>query len=122
MNIALPLSKRVYDFCLAIEGLPASDTATALAVEASAIGEEVTKLEEKTALAKGDRELARVLREAAGEVRRLRQANQILAAQVRVVETFRAALSGRDDGLKGMSEDIAWELERRAKAFEPAEV
>lgn len=65
-----------------------------------------------------------LLRQAQHEIRRLRESNQILSAQVFVVEAFHAALLGRPTGM-GMSPDLCWEIERhlnpRPKAEEEGE-
>ena len=51
-----------------------------------------------------------LLHRAAAELRWLRQENQLLGAQVGVIEVFRAALLGRPS--QGMSPDLAWEIDR----------
>lgn len=56
-------------------------------------------------------DLDHMIRNAAAEIRRLRRDNEILSAQVSVVETFRAALLGPPRNV-GMSPDIAWEMDR----------
>ena len=56
-------------------------------------------------------DLEHMLRQAVHEIRNLRRANEVLSAQVAVVETFRAAILGAPRG-GGMSPDIAWEIER----------
>jgi hypothetical protein len=50
---------------------------------------------------------AALLKLAAGEINNLRRRNEILAAQVFVVEAFHAAMLGAPRG-GVMSEDIAW--------------
>jgi hypothetical protein len=62
-----------------------------------------------------------LLRQAANEIRNLRRANEVLAAQAAVVETFRAALLGRPSG-GIMAPCISWEIDRyleRAAKKEP---
>lgn len=56
-------------------------------------------------------DLDHMIRNAAAEIRRLRRENEVLSAQVAVVETFRAALLGPPRGGM-MTTDIAWEMER----------
>lgn len=55
-------------------------------------------------------EQANVMAQAASEIRTLRRQNELLDAQVAVVEVFRAALLGRPNG-GFMSEDVAWRLD-----------
>jgi hypothetical protein len=50
------------------------------------------------------------MKQALHEIRRLRHENSLLSAQVSVVETFRAVLFGRPDGM-AHTPDIAWEIE-----------
>lgn len=54
-----------------------------------------------------------LLRDAASEIRRLRRDNEILGAQVRVVEIFGAALAAHPPS-QGSCVDIAWSLDREA--------
>ena len=56
--------------------------------------------------------LIHLLRRAAEDIRTLRRRNEILSAQMRVVEIFGAALSGRGGSGIAMGEDIAWALDR----------
>jgi hypothetical protein len=49
-----------------------------------------------------------LLKQAAGEINNLRRRNEILAAQVFVVEAFHAAMLGAPRG-GSISQDIAWE-------------
>jgi hypothetical protein len=51
---------------------------------------------------------AALLKLAAGEINNLRRRNEILAAQVFVVEAFHAASFGAPRGGGDISEDIAW--------------
>lgn len=51
---------------------------------------------------------AALLKLAAGEINNLRRRNEILAAQVFVVEAFHAAILGAPRGGGGISEDIAY--------------
>jgi hypothetical protein len=53
----------------------------------------------------------RLLRQAQHEIRQLRQRNEILTAQMFVVEAFHAALLGPPRG-QGVSPDLTWEIER----------
>ncbi len=62
-------------------------------------------------------EIVRVLHELGYEVRNLRRSNEILAAQVGVIEVFRAALIGKPSGLLSSGEDIAWRGDRLADAL-----
>ena len=57
------------------------------------------------------------MRLGAEEIKRLRQQNEILAAQMHVVEIFAAALGFRQ-GSVGVGEDIAWRLNKHADAIE----
>jgi hypothetical protein len=59
-----------------------------------------------------------LLRQAASEIRRLRQENQILSAQMFVVEAFHAAALGRPRG-QGMSPDLCWEIDQFIAREEP---
>ena len=52
-----------------------------------------------------------MLRQAMHEIRELRRRNEILSAQVMVVEAFHAALLGPPRGM-GASPDLCWEIER----------
>jgi hypothetical protein len=63
-------------------------------------------------------DLEHMLRQAVHEIRNLRRANEVLSAQVAVVETFRAAILGAPRG-GGMSPDIAWEMERYLERDQP---
>jgi hypothetical protein len=54
-----------------------------------------------------------LLKRASAEIRDLRRQNEILQAQMGVVEVFAAAL-GLKRGERGMSVDVAWELDRTA--------
>lgn len=58
----------------------------------------------------------RLMLDAAREIRELRRMNDLMAAQVSVVEVFRAALLGPPRS-QGQSVDVAWVLERRAEAM-----
>ena len=60
-------------------------------------------------------EVERLLLDAQHTIRRLRDDNRILSAQVFVIEAFHAALLGRPAG-GGMSPDICWEIERYIEA------
>lgn len=51
------------------------------------------------------------MRSGVEEITRLRRANEVLAAQVRVIEVFERALFGAPRS-QGMSEDPAWRLEQ----------
>jgi hypothetical protein len=57
------------------------------------------------------KEHERLMRQAADELRRVRQANHVLQAQAFVVEAFHAALLGRPGG-EGMAPDVCWEIDR----------
>lgn len=58
---------------------------------------------------------AALLKEAANQIDNLRRANESLAAQVRVIEIFGAALSSPPPGSGGAyGVDIAWELRKAA--------
>ena len=52
-----------------------------------------------------------LLRRAVCEIRETRRVNNILSAQMFVVETFRAALLGPPRG-EGASPDLCWEIDR----------
>jgi hypothetical protein len=56
--------------------------------------------------------MERLLSEARHEIIRLRRDNEILSAQMAVIEVFAAALGLRKNS-QAMSIDIAWELERK---------
>ena len=53
-----------------------------------------------------------VLQDAKNEIIRLRRNNELLSAQVHVVEIFAAALFGPNRNAQGMSIDIAWSLQK----------
>lgn len=59
-------------------------------------------------------QLLHTLREAAGTIRALRRQNEILSAQVAVVEVFAAATGLRKER-GGMSPDVACELDKLAE-------
>lgn len=67
------------------------------------------------------KDLARILRQGTAEIQRLRRENELLAAQVRVVEIFGWALAPKGGGAYA-SEDVAYMLERLTKHFEKPEV
>lgn len=69
---------------------------------------------------KVSKELRDFMRRAAAEIRELRRANQILAAQVSVVRVFERALCGPSPA-QGMSEDLAWRLEHEADQLDVEE-
>ena len=54
------------------------------------------------------------------EIRTLRKSNEVLYAQVRVMETFRAALLGPERP-QGMSVDVAWQLEKLVREMDGPE-
>jgi hypothetical protein len=54
------------------------------------------------------------------EIIQLRRANEILQAQMAVVDVFAAAL-GLEKGQMGMSPDVAWELQREIERLESEE-
>ena len=56
------------------------------------------------------------IRSAIHEIRQLRRTNEILGAQVHVIEVFSAALLGRPS--QGAGLDIAWQLERELETDE----
>ena len=58
-----------------------------------------------------------VLKSAIQEIHTLRRSNEILYAQVRVMETFRAALLGVERP-QGASPDVAWQLEKLVRELE----
>ena len=60
------------------------------------------------------------LKSAIEEIRTLRRSNEILYAQVRVMETFRAALFG-DERPQGASVDVVWQLEKLVRELENPE-
>lgn len=67
-------------------------------------------------------EQAQLLRDAAQEIRALRQRIELLAAQVKVIEIFGACTMGAPQPLP-MVEDTAWRLDREAAKLEaPAPV
>lgn len=53
----------------------------------------------------------------AEEIQRLRQQNEILSAQMQVVNIFAAALGFKQEN-RGMGEDIAWRLKKHAEAIQ----
>jgi len=61
-----------------------------------------------------------LLRQAMNEIRELRRRNNILSAQMFVVEAFHAALLGPPRG-EGISPDLAWEIERHLEKVEKAQ-
>ena len=67
------------------------------------------------------KDLARILRQGEDEILRLRRENELLAAQVRVVEIFGWALAPKGGGYAA-SEDVAWLIERLAKHFDKPEI
>lgn len=62
-------------------------------------------------------EIIRMLNQLADEVRGLRRHNEVLSAQVDVVEVFRAALLGPPRN-GGMAEDIAWRAGKMVEALD----
>lgn len=50
------------------------------------------------------------------EIRQLRKQNEILSAQIHVVNIFASALGFKPQS-QGMSEDIAWKLEKHIEAI-----
>jgi hypothetical protein len=52
-----------------------------------------------------------LLRQAVSEIRGLRRSNEILSAQVGVIEVFAAALGMRQNGGM-MAEDLVWRIEQ----------
>lgn len=56
-------------------------------------------------------EIESTVRELQSEVRALRRSNEIIGAQLDVVETFRAALIGPRRG-QGMSEDVTFKADQ----------
>ncbi|MBK8772856.1 MAG: hypothetical protein IPM06_20830 [Rhizobiales bacterium] len=62
-------------------------------------------------MSKADTEPRRLLRTAAAEIRALRRHNELLNAQVGVMEVFAAALGLRKNE-NGATIDIVWEIER----------
>lgn len=61
------------------------------------------------------KDLARILREGVHEISRLRRENEILAAQVRVIDVFDRAL--KREGNSYVSLDAAWQMDRLADHF-----
>jgi hypothetical protein len=59
-----------------------------------------------------------LLKRASAEIRSLRRQNEILEAQMGVVEVFAAALGLKREN-RGMGIDVAWELEREADKLPP---
>jgi hypothetical protein len=57
-----------------------------------------------------------LLRSAADEIRMLRSRNEVLGAQVRVIECFDTALHGRRS--EGATVDIAWVIENEIASAE----
>lgn len=51
------------------------------------------------------------------EIRQLRKTNELLSAQMFVVNTFASALGYKPQST-GMSEDVAWRLERHIEAIQ----
>ena len=60
------------------------------------------------------------LKSAIEEIRTMRRSNEILYAQVRVMETFRAVLFGNERP-QGASVDVAWQLEKLVRELEHPE-
>ena len=58
-----------------------------------------------------------VLRHAVNEIESLRRQNEILSAQVGVIEVFATAL-GMRNGNRGATIDVVWELQQEIKAAE----
>ena len=56
-------------------------------------------------------EVGYMLQRAATEIRELRRRNEVMGAQMMVVEAFHAALLGAPRG-GGMSPDVVWEIDR----------
>jgi len=61
-------------------------------------------------------DFARIIRDAVNEIHRLRRENELLAAQVRVVDIFDRALSRTGGGYA--SPDAAYMLEQLAEHYE----
>ena len=57
------------------------------------------------------------LRDCVGEIRRLRRDNEIMGAQLAVVETFQRALLGPRPE-RGMSPDVVWRVEELLKILD----
>lgn len=55
-------------------------------------------------------EMHHLLKSASAEIRALRRHNELLAAQVGVIEVFRAATMGTPKS-QGYAEDVAWRLD-----------
>jgi hypothetical protein len=66
-------------------------------------------------------EIKFLLTRASGEIRSLRRQNEIMGAQLAVVEVFRAALLG-PPGPQGMSEDICFAIDRLVNDTDPSAV
>ena len=57
-------------------------------------------------------ELKHILQEAVGEIRHLRRQNEVLSAQVRIIEIFEMALFSQPNRNGIMSPDVAWRIEQ----------
>ena len=58
------------------------------------------------------KDLERILRDGVREIEQLRRQNEILSAQVRVIDVFDRAIPRQGGGC--MSEDVAWTMQRLA--------